>query len=169
MGAVHFHIDAAVLDAREVLEEAEQVWRTRCDNEGVHFSVDELTEPVLVRADAMRIRQIIDNLMENALRVSPQGSAIHLALHTDPDIAGGSFGVFEVRDSGPGLSADDIAVAFEPGALHERYRGVRPVGTGLGLALVARLASNMGGSATVTSKTGEGTSFWVRIPLVEQT
>jgi len=169
MGAVHFHIDASDLDAREVLEEAEQVWRTRCDNEGVHFSVDELTEPVLVRADAMRIRQIIDNLMENALRVSPQGSAIHLALHTDPDIAGGSFGVFEVRDSGPGLSADDIGVAFEPGALHERYRGVRPVGTGLGLALVARLASNMGGSATVTSKAGEGTSFWVRIPLVEQT
>jgi two-component system sensor histidine kinase BaeS len=118
-----------------------------------------------VHVDAMRLRQIIDNLMENALRVSPQGSQIHLAIHTDAAISDGSFAVIEVRDSGPGLSEDDLAVAFEPGALHERYRGVRPVGTGLGLALVDRLASRMGGAAAVTSSPGVGSSFWIRIPL----
>ena len=50
----------------------------------------------------------------------------------------------EVRDGGPGLSPDDLAVAFEPGELYERYRGVRRVGTGFGLALVGRLSARMG-------------------------
>ncbi len=167
MGAVDFRIAATDLDAREILREAGRVWRTRCDREGVTVTVDDIDGPVAVRGDAMRIRQIIDNLMENALRVSPHGSSIHLDLHRDPTIAGGPFAVFEVRDSGPGLTDDDRAVAFEPGALHERYRGVRPVGTGLGLALVDRLATSMNGSATVTSGAGGGTSFWIRLPLAE--
>ena len=167
MGAVDFRIAATDIDAREILEEAGRVWRARCDREGVSLSVDDIDEPVSVRGDAMRIRQIIDNLMENALRVSPQGSSIHLALHEDPKIGGGAYAVFEVRDSGPGLTDEDRAVAFEPGALHERYRGVRPVGTGLGLALVDRLATSMGGSATVTSGAAGGTSFWIRIPVAE--
>ena len=53
--------------------------------------------------------------------------------------------VVEVRDGGPGLTDDDLSVAFEPSVLHERYRGVRPVGTGLGLAIVGRLAQVLGG------------------------
>lgn len=167
MGAVDFHIDASIVNAGEIVREAEQVWRSRCAREQVELEVSEPTEPLMVLADAMRIRQIIDNLMENALRVSPQDSTVRLNVHRDPQIAGGPYAVFEVADGGPGLTEDDIAVAFEPGALHERYRGVRPVGTGLGLALVSRLAVNMQGSATVTSAPGRGTSFWVRVPLAE--
>jgi len=167
MGAVDFRITTTDIDAREILDEAGRVWRDRCEREGVVLTVDDIPEPVGVRGDAMRIRQILDNLMENALRVSPQGSSIHMGLHQDPAISGGRYAVFEVRDSGPGLTEDDRTVAFEPGALHERYRGVRPVGTGLGLALVQRLASSMGGSATVTSSPGHGTSFWIRIPIDE--
>ena len=164
LGAADFHVNAADVDVREILTEAAEVWRTRCDRDGVTLTLAEAARPVYVHVDAMRLRQIIDNLMENALRVSPQGSQIHLAIHTDAAIADGSFAVIEVRDSGPGLSEDDLAVAFEPGALHERYRGVRPVGTGLGLALVDRLASRMGGAAAVTSSPGVGSSFWIRIP-----
>ena len=170
LGAVDFHFDLTEVDLRELIVEAGQVWRDRCARVDVGF---ELQEPsgsgeILVQADGWRVRQIIDNLAENALRVSPAGSTIVFALHTDPAVSGGRFAVLEVRDAGPGLSPQDLAIAFEPGALHERYRGVRPVGTGLGLALVARLASGMDGSATVTSTPGEGTSFWVRLPLVDR-
>ena len=165
LGAADFHVNAADVDVREILTEAAEVWRTRCDRDGVTLTLAKAARPIHVHVDAMRLRQIIDNLMENALRVSPRGSQIHLAIHTDAAIADGSFAVIEVRDSGPGLSEDDLAVAFEPGALHERYRGVRPVGTGLGLALVDRLASRMGGAAAVTSSPGVGSSFWIRIPL----
>jgi two-component system sensor histidine kinase BaeS len=73
--------------------------------------------------------------------------------------------VVEVRDSGPGLSDDDRSVAFEPGALHERYRGVRPVGTGLGLALVGRLARGLGGSAEVKQAPEGGACFTVHLPI----
>jgi len=166
LGAVDFHFDLVDVDAREVVNEAALVWQDRCAREQVELRSEVPEQPVMVRVDAWRLRQIIDNLAENALRVSPEGSTIVLALHADTALAGGHFAVVEVRDQGPGLSDDDRRVAFEPGALHERFRGVRPVGTGLGLALVARLASGMGGSATVTSNPTGGTSFWVRVPRV---
>ncbi len=166
LGAVDFHFDLVDVDAREVVNEAALVWQDRCAREQVELRSEVPEQPVMVRVDAWRLRQIIDNLAENALRVSPEGSTIVLALHADTALAGGHFAVVEVRDQGPGLSDDDRRVAFEPGALHERFRGVRPVGTGLGLALVARLASGMGGSATVTSNPPGGTSFWVRVPRV---
>lgn len=166
LGAVDFHFDLADIDARDVITDAGLVWQDRSAREQVTFEIAVPEGPVMVRADAWRLRQIIDNLAENALRVSPEGSAIVLELHDDASIAGGPFAAVEVRDSGPGLSPDDREVAFEPGALHERFRGVRPVGTGLGLALVARLASGMGGLATVTSNQPGGTSFWVRVPRV---
>ena len=69
----------------------------------------------------------------------------------------------ELTDTGPGLSSADLAVAFQPGALYERYRGVRPVGTGLGLALVDRLAKALGGTASVSSEAG--TTFVISIPV----
>ena len=165
MGAVDFNITTTDIELSEVIDETARVWMDRCSREGVHFTSLGAQRPVVVRADAMRVRQILDNLLENALRLSPRDSSITVSVHTDLELTGGPFAVVEVRDSGPGLTAEDLNVAFQPGALHERYRGIRPVGTGLGLALVSRLATAMGGSATVTSSPGEGTSFWVRLPL----
>ena len=118
------------------------------------------TQPVIVRTDPIRVRQIIDNLAENALRVSPPDSVIVLAVRRE-----GQWGVVEVRDSGPGLTVDDVSVAFEPGVLHERYRGVRPVGTGLGLALVGKLAEGLGGSAEAGRADEGGARFTVRLPV----
>ena len=113
----------------------------------------------MITTDPMRARQILDNLAENALRVSPAGSVIVLATRSDTDGA-----ILEVRDSGPGLTDDDVAVAFEPGVLHERYRGVRPVGTGLGLALVGKLAGGLGGSAQAGAAAEGGARFTVHLP-----
>jgi signal transduction histidine kinase len=164
MGAVDFRIATARMDVSEVVDDAARVWTDRCAREDVHFATVGTDIPMPVVADAMRVRQILDNLLENALRISPRDSAITVVVHRDPQIAGSAFTAIEVRDAGPGLSAEDLSVAFDPGALHERYRGIRPVGTGLGLALVARLAAAMGGSAAVTSTPGVGSSFWVRLP-----
>ena len=172
LGAVDFRFNITPVDVEDVISDAGRVWRDRCAREGVGFAVETPSPDeadIIVLGDAWRLRQIIDNLAENALRVSPEGSTIVFALHRDPAITGGAFAVIEVRDGGPGLSPEDLEVAFEPGALHERFRGVRPVGTGLGLALVSRLAAGMGGSAAVTSMAGNGTSFWVRMPLADST
>ena len=87
---------------------------------------------------------MLDGLLENALRVVPAGAPVVLAVRpAGADPAHG--GAVEVRDGGPGFTDDDLAVAFERGALHQRYRGVRKVGSGLGLALAARLVRRLGG------------------------
>lgn len=156
-GAVDFRIDAAPIDLTELARDAGAVWSERCAREGVGFRLD-ATDPVMALADPTRVRQILDNLLENALRVSPSGSIITVAVSGQP------WPALAVIDAGPGLTAEDMAMAFEPGALHERYRGVRPVGTGLGLALVGRLAVRMGGAASVAGAAGGGTVFTVRLP-----
>ncbi len=109
-----------------------------------------------------RVRQVLDGLAENALRVTPAGRPIVLALRHE-----GRLAVLEVRDGGPGLTEDDLGVAFERSALHERYRGIRPVGTGVGLALVGGLVTRLGGSAEAGHAVEGGARFTVRLPSAE--
>ncbi len=159
MGAVNFAITPVETDLGELVEEAGQVWSGRCAAEGVELRLEIPQVSVNAVVDPLRTRQILDNLAENALRVSPVGSVIVLAAASVDDRAG-----IQVRDSGPGLSPDDVTVAFEPGVLHERYRGLRLVGTGLGLALVGRLATSMGGEAAAGSAPEGGACFTVTFP-----
>jgi signal transduction histidine kinase len=160
LGAVHFRVHPVSVEMQEVGADAADVWRNRCEREQVQFFDELPPDSLMVTTDPMRLRQIIDNLAENALRVSPSGSVVVLAIRPVPN------GIeVEVRDSGPGLTDDDMAIAFEPGALYERYRGVRPVGTGLGLALVGRLAQGLGGSARVTTAPEGGACFTVFLPM----
>ena len=159
LGAVDFRVHPSTVDIAEVGRDAAEVWGSRCEREEVQFRAEIPAQSELIITDPMRLRQIIDNLAENALRVSPTGSVVVLAIRPVTE------GVeVEVRDSGPGLTQDDMSIAFEPGALYERYRGVRPVGTGLGLALVGRLAQGLGGSARVTTAAEGGACFTVFIP-----
>jgi two-component system sensor histidine kinase BaeS len=72
--------------------------------------------------------------------------------------------VVEVRDGGPGLAPEDYAVAFEQMVLYDRYRGVRRVGTGVGLALVGRLAARLGGQAVAGPAPEGGACFQLRLP-----
>lgn len=160
MGAVDFPLNAHPIDLADVLREAGQVWESRCAKEGVEFSLDVAVGSIVVTTDPIRLRQIIDNLAENALRVTPAGAPIVFALKQP--------GVIEVRDGGPGLSAEDIAVAFEPGELYERYKGVRKVGTGFGLALVGRLSQRLGARATAGIAAEGGAMFRIDFsPLIK--
>lgn len=159
MGADNFRITPVDTDLVQMLDDAQAVWTDRCAREDVELRIERPSLPVHANTDPMRVRQILDNLAENALRVSPTGSVIVLALRIE-----GAWAVLEVRDSGPGLTDGDVDVAFEPGVLYERYRGVRPVGTGLGLALVGRLAHSLGGFAEAGTAPEGGACFTVRIP-----
>ena len=159
LGAVDFPVTPIDIDLCEIADEAAMVWADRVRREGLQWVAEVPSDEVHVRTDPIRVRQIIDNLAENALRVSPRGSMIVLAIRREP-----GFAVVEIRDSGPGLTPDDLSVAFEPGVLHERYRGERPVGTGLGLALVGRLARGLGGEAEAGAAPEGGARFTVRLP-----
>ena len=160
LDAVDFQVHPVEVDLGEFGREAAAVWADRCDRAGCPFTADLPTWPLAVHTDPVRLRQIIDNLAENALRVTPEGRPIALSLRSE-----GAWAVIEVRDGGPGLTADDAAVAFEPGVLHERYRGIRQVGTGLGLALVGRLTAALGGQVEAGAAPEGGARFTVRLPL----
>jgi signal transduction histidine kinase len=112
-----------------------------------------------VETEPGRVRQVIDGLCENALRVVPTGLPLVLAARAGPDAA-----VLEVRDGGPGFADEDLAVAFERGALNRRYRGIRKVGSGLGLALAARLVARLGGRITAGHAPEGGAMFTVELP-----
>ena len=158
LGAVDFAISEVRIDLQEFANEVRQVWGYRCQEQQVNLECEIQVRDAFI-GDPIRLRQIVDNLAENALRLSPSHSTLAIRIEQLANSL-----VIEVRDSGPGLSAEDQLVAFEPGALYERYRGVRPVGTGIGLALVGRLASGMGGSASVGLAPEGGARFTVEIP-----
>ncbi len=160
LGAADLRVEGRTTDLRVLMSQAAAVWRDRCQREGLALTVDATDEPVVLTTDPDRVRQIVDNLAENALRVTPAEGVVVLSLRREPGWA-----VLQVRDSGPGLSDADLADAFEPGVLYSRYRGVRPVGSGVGLALVGRLAARLGGSATAGAAPEGGASFTVRLPL----
>jgi two-component system sensor histidine kinase BaeS len=162
LGAVDVKVEPVELDLAGLGAEAAAVWAARAGREGVVF-VDEVGRtPCPVRTDPVRVRQIVDNLMENALRVTGAGAPVVLRIGSGP--WPGQF-LVEVRDGGPGLTEDDLTVAFEPGELHARYRGVRKVGSGVGLALVARLAERLGGRAEAGVAAEGGAAFRVVLPV----
>jgi len=112
---------------------------------------------VLVEGDAARLRQVLDNLLRNALVHTPPGTAVHVSVRRV-----GPQAVTTVADEGPGLAPDQAARLFD-----RFYRGSEARtgdGTGLGLSIVAALAAAHGGRALVHSAPGEGTVFTVELP-----
>ena len=99
--------------------------------------------------------QVVSNLVENALRLTPRGGEVRVVVEP---------GTLRVEDTGPGLEEDDRAHAFERFYLHSRFGRERPVGTGLGLAIVKELTQAMGGTVEVASEPGRLTVFTVRLP-----
>ena len=160
-GMADFAVEVSDVDLTELVRSAAQVWSVRCAKEGVTLQVDVPEGALLVRSDAGRLRQILDGLAENALRATPPGSQIVLVARP----ARGTNAQLEVRDGGPGLTDDDLRIAFDPFALHERYRTERKVGAGLGLALIAQLAARLGGTVSAGHAPEHGACFTVTLPL----
>ena len=165
LGAADFRIDLADVDVAEIARAAAPVWSTRCAASDVRFALEEPSvlagspQTLFARTDGARLRQLLDGLFDNALRVTPGGAPIVLAVRAENGAV-----VAEVRDGGPGLSDDDLRVAFEQGVLHERYRGVRRVGTGLGLSIVDGLVRRLGASIEAGHAAEGGARFTVRLP-----
>ncbi|MFI7608543.1 sensor histidine kinase [Micromonospora sp. NPDC049366] len=161
--AADFPLEPVAVDLTGLAADVERTWTGRCAAVGVAFRVEAPAGPVPAYTDPGRIRQVVDGLLENALRVVPPGAPVVLAVRpAGPDPTAG--GIVEVRDGGPGFTDDDLAVAFERGALHQRYRGVRKVGSGLGLALAAGLVRRLGGEIVAGHAPEGGAAFTVRLP-----
>ena len=160
LDAQEFRIDPTLVDLVALCRAAAEVWSARCAAAGVDFALQLSVQSAPARTDPTRVRQVLDGLLENALRVTPAGRPIVLAVRVDDAVE------VEVRDGGPGLAEADLAVAFQRSVLYERYRGVRQVGTGLGLAIVAGLVGRLGGTVEAGHAPEGGARFTVRLPRV---
>ncbi len=125
----------------------------------VELAIDPASKDLLLELDVRWVRQILDGLIENALRVSPAGSRLTLQLTAAP------WPAIAVRDRGPGLTDADLAHAFDRKVLADRYRDTRPVGSGLGLSIAHRLAGRLGLAIEAgRPATGPGTVITIRFP-----
>lgn len=113
--------------------------------------------PVCVSGDALRVQQVLLNLVHNALKFTTQGGVRLRAEKAEDDV------VFSVIDSGPGMSEEECARMFE--RFEQTEHGRRERGAGLGLNICRELVALMGGRIDVHSQAGEGCAFHVRLPL----
>jgi two-component system OmpR family sensor kinase len=161
LGAEDFRLDVIDVDLTALTLATAEVWHARCAARDVPYRVDAPPFPVVVRADPRRLRQVLDGLTENALRITPAGRPIVLSLAPAPGVA-----VLRVRDGGPGLADSDYQVAFQRGVLHGRYQHDRAVGTGVGLALAHGLVTRMGGTIQAGPAPEGGACFTITLHLL---
>ena len=117
-----------------------------------------------MRGDAVRLRQILMNLIGNAVKFTEEGDIVVRASLVAADAETAELR-FEVADTGPGITPEQQAQIFEPFSQLISRRGDKPIGTGLGLSISRRLAELMGGTVGVSSQLGQGSRFWLTVRL----
>ena len=118
-------------------------------------------ETVWVLGDREGLRQIVGNLVDNALKYTPERGSVTVRLKAE----GQGMARVEVADTGIGLSAEDQERIFERFYRVDRARSRELGGTGLGLAIVKNTARSLGGACGVRSEQGVGSLFWVELPI----
>ena len=165
-------LQAIDFDLTQVIDEVAAMFRIRCREKGLEWRVDfqcggqaanEVSESIPVRGDEGKLRQVLINLLGNAVKFTDAG---HITLR----VAEGSLGegarrcfTFEVIDTGPGVSAEVQDKLFAP--FVQGGEGVKKGGTGLGLAISRRLVQLMGGTIGMRSAPGDGCTFYFMVSL----
>jgi len=152
-------------DVRQIGQSLVAFFHPQAEKKGIELRLQiHSSVPSLVLCDPVRVRQIILNLMGNALKFTSRGYVEFDLRATESRQPGFSDICFYVRDSGIGISQSDQARLFEPFNQLDASTARRFGGTGLGLSIVKRLTELMGGSVRVESEVGTGTMFQVTLP-----
>ncbi|MBC7905423.1 MAG: HAMP domain-containing histidine kinase [Rhodospirillaceae bacterium] len=157
-GQMTLSLEAVRLD--EVIEATARLVLGRADIGGVKLVCRVETGLPPIMADRRRLMQILANLLSNAVKFTPQGGSVITEAFTDEGLL-----VLNVIDTGIGMDGDEMLLAMEPfrqvdGTLSRRYDG-----TGLGLPLARSFAELHGGTLSVVSQPGQGTTVTIRVPL----
>jgi signal transduction histidine kinase/CheY-like chemotaxis protein len=159
LDAGHMTVDNVDFDLRILLNQTVRLWRGPARAKGLRFRVEGAASiPGTVRGDPMRLRQVLNNLISNAMKFTDTGS-ITLRLNAWAEEPGGHAVLIEVADTGPGMTPDQLSRLFTP--FDQTIAGVSAVhgGTGLGLAISRQLVQLMDGRLTARSRPGNGAQF----------
>ncbi|MFO0888506.1 MAG: PAS domain S-box protein [Isosphaeraceae bacterium] len=160
-------LDPAPCSPWKIVQEVASTLRVSADERGISLRVlHQGPLPSLVRLDEMRVRQILMNLVSNAVKFSEERDEVAVRIRAgraEPD--GGHFLEMVVRDEGIGMTPEQVARLFEPFQQADSSTTRRFGGTGLGLSITRRLAEAMRGTIEVSSEPGKGSRFTVHLPL----
>lgn len=160
-------LELAPFNLREVLDAVMQLMQRPAESRGLHLSLQlDPAVRLLVRGDPLRLRQVLTNLIGNAIKFTNRGS-VTVVVRRLGETAAQHLLRFEVRDTGIGIDQDTQDKLFhsfsQADASTTRVFG----GTGLGLAICKRIIDLMGGRISVVSERGRGSTFWFEIPLAK--
>ncbi len=153
-------------DLIEVSKGGRTMLRSQIDSRGIQIIREEYDVPFcrLVGSPA-HLRRIVMNIMSNAVKYNKDNGKIYLSLKTVPLDENRATVEFRCRDTGYGMSPEFASHIFEPFTQEEDSARSRYGGTGLGMSITRNLTERMGGTITVESRQGEGTTFEVKIPF----
>jgi two-component system, sensor histidine kinase len=162
LDAGKFELDTAPFDLHDLVQSVAQGLQARASEKGLASGLDiGATCPRFVKGDATRIRQILTNLIDNALKFTSEGS---VRLHVSARETESSFMLrFDVSDTGIGLDLEGQERLFEPYIQAGSATATQYGGTGLGLSIAQRLVQLMGGEIGCESEVGQGSLFWFAI------
>ena len=163
-----FELETLDFDLRMTLEDMTDVLAIHAYEKGLEMScLIEPEVPALLRGDPGRLRQIITNLIGNAIKFTAQGE---VALHATLDNEDNDMVMirFAVKDTGLGMPADKVDILFNPFTQADSSTTRKFGGTGLGLSISKQLCEMMGGQIGVESKEGKGSTFWFTARLNKQ-
>ena len=155
-------------DLQRMLDDATRLLAYRAEEEGLKLSCHiEPEVPLLLTGDPGRIRQVITNLVANALKFTPHGAVgLNASLLSDHD---GSVQIkFEITDTGIGIPKAILSAIFSPFTQADTSTTRKYGGTGLGLTICRQLAELMGGEIGLVSEEGKGSTFWFTVQLEKQ-
>jgi signal transduction histidine kinase len=144
------------VDIAEVVRDACDLFQPVAENNQVHI-IQRLSENAMISGDKMKIQRAVSNLLDNALKYTPQGGTVTASVEGEPSQV-----VLSVNDTGPGIPDRDLPQIFDRFFRGDRSRS-RP-GTGLGLNLTLAIARAHGGDIEVTSVPGKGSTFTMTLP-----
>ncbi len=153
-------VNAVDFDLNALLKSISIIFAPKCADKNLTLIVDDLKKQYFVRSDQTKLRQILINLMGNAVKFTDEG---FVALRAN--ISNDNLFRFEIADSGPGISNKDHKEIFEP--FKQSDEGIKKSGTGLGLTISKKQAQLLEGDLTVESELGKGAKFILTIPLAE--
>ncbi len=158
-GAMPAHVES--VDLPRILQDVIELFRVSAAAKSLELSLKRADNvPMRLTTDALKLKQILNNLLSNAIKFTTTGS-IELIVEASPDNA---MLLFHVIDTGPGIPEKLHGVIFEKFSQGDSRISYQHGGTGLGLSLSRALAELLGGSLTVTSRVGNGSTFTLSLP-----
>lgn len=152
-------------DLHQLIQEIKSLMYVRAHEKSLEFTVKESRDlPRHVAVDGSKLRQVLINLMGNAIKFTRQGGVTLRAMATRQETGGQSCIRFEVEDTGPGISQEDQRLIFAP-FVQLGEKAPTEAGSGLGLAISRQYVTLMGGIIGVSSEPGRGSVFYFEIPI----